>query len=257
MTNLFRSVLVIGVLAAATLGACQATAPAVGGRVFLSVSITENGVPKQLVPGTTLRLDFSVLDTIKASVGCNTVSGNYQMAGDRLETNALATTDMGCDQPRMAQDEWLQRVLTAKPHLTLTADELEVRTDDVVVHLRDEKVVNPDRPIAGTTWVLDSITTGDVVSSIPGGVVATLVFHADGTLDVDDGCNTGGGSWKAVGAGIEISDLVLTKKACADAAGQVEAAVVQLLRAPSIAAAINGDRLLLQGGGGGLAFRAR
>ena len=86
--------------------------------------------------------------------------------------------------------------------------------------------------------------------------MATLTFNADGTLDVNDGCNQGSARWITAGAGIEVSDLVLTKKACEAAGGALEAAVVSVLRAGTIAAAIESNMLTLQAAGNGLQLRA-
>lgn len=56
--------------------------------------------------------------------------------------------------------------------------------------------------------------------------------------------------------GIDVSDLVLTKKACEGTGGQLEAAVVGVLRAGTIAAAIESNVLALRAGGNGLQLRA-
>ncbi|MES1239805.1 MAG: META domain-containing protein, partial [Chloroflexota bacterium] len=76
--------------------------------------------------------------------------------------------------------------------------------------------------------------------------VATLVFNADGTVEVDDGCNAGRGRWLAVGAGLVITDLGLTKKACPGDLGAFEDAILATLRAPSIEVVISRDQLELR-----------
>jgi heat shock protein HslJ len=70
------------------------------------------------------------------------------------------------------------------------------------------------------------------------------------------GCNQGSATWAAVGGGIRITDLGLTKMACPGAAGELEAAVVAVLSAGTIAATIESDLLTLQAGARGLQLRA-
>jgi heat shock protein HslJ len=255
MTTRLRITLV-GLLAlGGLLGACQAAAPSLDGRTFLSVGITENGAAKPLVAGTRITLVFTV-GGMSASAGCNSMGGEYQLDAGRLMLNGLSMTEMGCDADRMAQDAWLAGVLGGKPTLTLVGDQLTIDAGSVIVRLTDRRVVEPDLSLSGPTWVVESIFSGDAVSSAPAGATATLVFHADGTLDVDDGCNQGSARWTAVGTSITIAGLGLTKKACAGPANALEAAVIATLGAPSIAASIDANRLTLRAGTGGLGLRA-
>jgi heat shock protein HslJ len=156
----------------------------------------------------------------------------------------------------MAQDDWLVTLLGSKPAVRLSGDELTLESGTIVVRLLDRKVVEPDAALTGHPWTVVSIIAGDAVSSVPGGAVATVSFNADGTLTVNAGCNQGGATWTAVGTGIEVSALLLTKKACQGAGGQLESLVVGVLGAGSIAAAIDGNLLTLQAAGDGLQLRA-
>ena len=255
MTHLRLTLLAV-CLGGMLLAACQASGPAMAGRAFLSVNVAENGAPKALVAGTRIRLDFQA-DALSANAGCNTMGGTYRLDGGRLVVGDLAMTEMGCQPELMAQDTWLAGVLGAKPQVVLVGDELTIDAGTAVIVLKDRRVVQPDLAITGPTWTVESLFTGDAVSSVPAGAVATLVFHADGTLDVDDGCNTGGAHWAPVGTGIEVSDLVLTKKACSGAAAELESAVVGTLREGTIAASIEADQLILRAGASGLGLRGR
>jgi heat shock protein HslJ len=250
-----RFVVALG-LGGAMLAGCQATGPVLAGRTFLSVAVSENGAPRLLVAGTRIQLDFKD-GGLSGNAGCNQFGGEYRLENGRLVMGDISQTAMGCDQPRAAQDDWLLRVLRAKPALAQIGDQLTIDAGSVVIRLADRRVAEPDQPLAGPIWTVDSVFTGEAVSSVPDGVVATLAFHADGTFDVDDGCNAGSGRWASVGGGIVVSDLALTKKACAGHAGALETAVVNVLREPSIAAAIQGNQLVLRAGTAGLGLRAR
>lgn len=244
----------LAALLLATAG-CGAAAPTLVGRTFLSVAVTDGGAPRPLVAGTRIRLDFRATD-LGVSAGCNSLTGTYRIENGHLVFEGGAMTEMGCSVDRDAQDRWLVDLLGAMPAVRLTGDELVLDTGSTIVRLMDRKVVEPDVTLTGPTWTVVSILADGAVSTVPGGAVATLVFHADGTLTVDDGCNQGGTSWKGIGSGIEISNVVLTKKACAGAGGQLETAVIGVLRAGSLAASINGNLLTLQAGTQGMQLRA-
>lgn len=245
-----------------TTAGCAGASPSLGGtspslpdRTFLSVAASDGGVAKTLVAGTRITLAFQN-GSLSVSVGCNSMGGAYHLDGGRLVVDQMSTTDMGCEPDLMAQDTWLAAFLGSRPTVNLAGDELTLEAGSVVIRLRDRKIVEPDVAITAGTWTVESIISGDAVSSVPAGVTATLAFHADGKLDVSDGCNQGSARWKAVGTGMEVSDLVLTKKACEAAGGRLEAAVVGVLRASSIAASIDGNVLTLRTGAGGLQLRA-
>src|SRR3990172_12003705 len=80
--------------------------PGLDGRTFLSTGIEG----RILVAGSRIRIAFQDLQ-ISASGGCNSMSGPYRIDGDRLVAGSLATTEMGCDEPLMAQDTWLAALL--------------------------------------------------------------------------------------------------------------------------------------------------
>jgi heat shock protein HslJ len=242
-------------LASVIAGGCQATAPALAGRTFLSVSITENGAPKILVAGTRIRLDFKD-GAVSANIGCNQMGGEFHFDGGRLVVGQMSSTAMGCNALLAGQDAWLMQLLGSRPGVTLVGDDLTIDGGSVVVHLADRRVADPDKPLVGPTWTVDSIITGEVVSSVAGGSIATLVFHADGTLDVNDGCNTGAARWVTVASGISVTELTLTKKACPVAA-DLSAAVDGTLRGGAIAATIQANQLMLRAGANGIGLTAR
>lgn len=234
---------------------CAGSATPLADRAFLSVAVTDGGVARPLVAGTRIRLDFRDKD-LGASVGCNSIGGTYRIDDGRLVFTGGSMTEMGCDQDRAAQDTWLNALLSAGPTVRVNGDELILESGSIVVRLLDRKVVEPDLTIAGRTWTVESIISGDAVSNVPGGASATLSFNTDGTVTVDTGCNQGSARWIARGTGIDFADLGLTKKACDGAGAQLEAAVVGVLRVGSVPASIDGSVLTLQAGSQGLQLRA-
>lgn len=113
MTTLAR-LLVLALTVACCSGA--GAAPALDGREFLSTSIVDNGAQRSLVPGTRVRVHFAD-GRISLSAGCNIMGGTYRIDGGQLVTDALAMTEMGCDQARHAQDDWLSTFIGSRPTL--------------------------------------------------------------------------------------------------------------------------------------------
>ncbi|HEY7590854.1 MAG TPA: META domain-containing protein [Candidatus Limnocylindrales bacterium] len=245
----------IGLLAATVLGACTAGAAgpaALGGRTFLSVGVTQGGAAKPLVPGTVIRLVFDGNDGIGASAGCNHMGGTYRLQGNVLVFEGGAMTEMGCDEARHKQDDWLFGFLGSKPTVTLAGNDLQLVSGDTTIRLLDREIAEPDLPLVGPTWTVDTILTGDVAVGFGADVAATLKFEADGTFGLFAGCNQGGGTYEVSGGQIRFAAIVLTKRACDGAAGQMEAAVLKILRAETIGWGIDASRLTLQAGPDGL-----
>jgi heat shock protein HslJ len=155
------------------------------GRTFLSTAIDG----RALVAGSRVRLTFDG-GSIGASAACNSMGGPYAVDGGVLRAPQLATTEMACDPALMAQDQWLASLLDGAA-ITLDGDTLTLAKDGVTVTLVDREVADPDRPLEGTSWVVEGLVSGESVSSIPVGVRASLTF-SDGQVAVQV-CNTGSG----------------------------------------------------------------
>jgi heat shock protein HslJ len=238
------------------LSACAgASAPQLAGKDYVAAKVTDGGRDRPLVAGTKLRLSFTATD-LGASAGCNHMSAPYRVDNNRLIVGSLATTDMGCEPDLMAQDQWYGELLGATPAISLAGSELILEVGSVRIAFTDREVAEPDAKLVGPTWRVDGVITGDAVSSVPAEPVATLVFRADGTIEVNSGCNRGSGTWSSVPGGIDVGPLLLTKMACQKDPATLESAVLGVLEADSIAAAIDGSRLTLQAGGRGLILRA-
>lgn len=225
------------------------------GRAFLSTAVTVSGADRPLVDGTQIRLSFTD-GQIGASAGCNIFGGSYRLSDNRLLISGGAMTEMGCDDARSAQDEWLFAFLGSGPTVALSGNELTLSSTDTVINLLDTEVADPDRPLVGTTWTVTGLITGDAVSSIPDDVQATLLLTDDGRVEVHSGCNSGGGSYAASGDTITFSEMFTTEMACGGARDQVEAAVLAVLGADSVTYAIDASGMTLMAGDIGLQLSA-
>jgi len=245
-----RLLLALSLLATACTAASQAPNATVDGRVFLSTAITDGDDPHPLVDGTQVRIAFRD-GQITLSAGCNTIGGAYAIADGRLLVSDLSTTEMGCDPDRQTQDEWLASFIGARPTLTLDGSDLTLQAADTVVTLLDREVAEPDRQLIGPIWTVVSVISGEAVSSVPDGVLATLRFTADGTVEVQTGCNRGGGPVSIEGDTLRFGDIGTTLIGCGGAQAQMEAAMLALLNADAIGFRIDASTLELLAGGTG------
>ena len=102
--------------------------------------------------------------------------------------------------------------------------------------------------------MLDSILDGDAVSSVPAGVTASMRI-VDGQLELDAGCNGGGGPVAVTADTLAFGPLMLTKRACQAGPASVEQAVTTVLTG-TVSYTIDADLLTIDAGGPGLVFRA-
>ena len=247
------------VLIAFVVAGCGADAPSddegsLEGSEWLSIAVTESGVDRPLVDGTQIRLTFAD-GQLGASAGCNSIGGPYRIEEGLLLFEGGGMTEMGCDDERHAQDEWLVGFLAAQPAIAHEGDKLTLTSGETVIALQDREVAEPDLPLTGTTWTVDSLISGDAVSSVPGDATATLVFTDDGRVEVDTGCNTGGGPYEVTDSTLRIGVVETTLIGCDGAVAQLELAVLAVLHAGEVDYAIDAGTLTLMAGDQGLGLR--
>jgi len=197
----------------------------VRGKVFKSTAVTEQGKPRALVEGTVIELHFTEDGRLIANAGCNMMQGPVTLDGGKLAVADLSSTAMGCPSPDLhKQDEWLSKLLAATPSWKLDG------TDLVVTGPNTEIVLSAEAPalLEGGTWKLTSLVQADAVSSVPGGVPATMQFQ-DGKVSAFTGCNNASGSYKVDGQTIAFDSVSVTYKACGPDEMAAEKAVLGVL----------------------------
>ena len=181
------------------------------GRTLVVTGVTDDGKPHDLVPGSQVRFTFDD-KTMGITAGCNNLSGDYDLDGDRLTVGAIGGTEMGCERPLMDQDTWLAGLFEAP--VTVGGDPLTFRSGRVVLTVADREDVLPDRPLVGTRWRVDGLVSGDAVSSVPSGVEAWLEIAEDGRVTLNTGCNQGNGTVAVGDATLTFGPLATTRKLC-------------------------------------------
>lgn len=197
----------------------------VRGKVFKSTAVTEQGKPRALAEGTVIELHFTDDGRLIANAGCNIMQGPVTLDGGKVAVDDLSSTAMGCPGPdRHQQDEWLMKLLSAKPSWKLDGTNLVITAPDTEIVLSAEAPAK----LEGGTWKLTSLVQADAVSSVPGGVPATLQFQ-DGKLTAFTGCNNASGSYEVDGQTITFASVSVTYKACGPDEMAAEKAVLGVL----------------------------
>lgn len=214
------------------------------GREFISQQV--NGYT--LVHGTELRLRFD-LDQLSASGGCNSLAGPYRVDATSdtsgvlvIDEDGLSTTDIGCDPDRHAQDEWLADLLTSEPLVTLTADGLTLGDGTTTIDFIDRQIADPDRPLTGTNWKVDTIIDHDASSSVPDHGSVTFLFGDDGHLVVTSpNCTSAVVPYERSGDTLSFGDFAVDAIGCPTPWTEA----IDLLRAATAVLTIDHGRLTL------------
>lgn len=135
--------LVVLALAIALVG-CGGDADRLWGRDFVSSQIS--GAPESLeMADSNVQVEFvhesGGFGWVSVELSCNELSATVHPSGDRLVTDAIITTDMGCDGLRQEQDDWLSEFFAADPMFEFSGDELTLTSDDAVLQLQDTNTV--------------------------------------------------------------------------------------------------------------------
>lgn len=221
---------------------------------YVVTAVTDGDKPHALVKGSEIRLTFAD-GSLGMRAGCNSMSGDYELEGDRLTVGPIGGTEMGCAPALMEQDTWLVGLFAAP--VTVGEDPLTLTAGDVVLTLADRESVSPDRPLEGTRWILDGVIEGESVSSVPAGPDVVLTI-SEGSAGITGLCN----GW---GAEVEVAPDeesvtwtpgMRTLIACEDTARQQLDTTVSGFLAGSTTYGIEERTLTLSHGDQGLVFRA-
>jgi len=198
------------------------------GKTFLATAVTEDGKPRTMV--AELSIEFTEDGRLIAQAGCNMMQGQVDTTGGKIVVDSLATTEMGCDPARHEQDAFVAKVLGGKPTWALTDQKLTIQSGRTTFEMAPREQVHPDRPLAGTTWQLDTIVDGHVASSMPADApVVTLTFD-DAKVTAETHCNGISATYTVLGDTITFKLGMMTKMACAPEIMRGETAVVEALQ---------------------------
>lgn len=214
---------------------------------------TNQGQPVPIVAGSPINLK---IDGTQAggTAACNHYGGKIHVSGSSVSFSEMAQTEMACIDDRIMASEAaymtaLLKVTTAERSgnaLVLSGPGVELRFALI------PPVANAG--LVGTTWVLDSLISGDAVSSTVGDR-ATLQFSADGTFEASTGCRDVTGRYTVEGNQVQATLDPYDTFACGNGVGNQDDHVLEVI-SNGFSAATKGDSLTLTAGDKGLGYRA-
>jgi heat shock protein HslJ len=203
------------------------------------------------IAGSRLQLGFSPGE-FSFNAGCNSYSGPYSVCDGKLCVAELGSTTIGCDAARQTQDEWFVSFFSAEPQLDIAGAALTLQGAGATLELLDQELADPDRPLTGRVWSIDTFIQGATASSFPMLTAPpTLEFGNDGTLTVFDGCNGGSANYTRDGQRLTLSSLGFTEVACSGTRA-TEERVHAVIAEGELIVEIDAKRLTLTHGDSGL-----
>jgi len=223
------------------------------GKVYMSTAVTEDGTPKQLVGNSQVRLTFTDDGRLIASAGCNSMQSPVDTGDGKITVDReIASTAMGCDEPRHAQDGWLMKILQSEPAWKLEADRLTVTSGGTTISLTDRKSAEPDLVLDGTKWSLETVISNETVSHQAGSEKAWITLNGD-RVTGSTGCNELQGKVARGTGTLTFGEIATTRRACPGDVGKLEQTLLTTLKG-DISYEVDSNRLKLRAGGNGLDF---
>lgn len=193
--------------------------------------------------------------SVSGRSACNQYGGEVVVRDGVVQFGDLYMTEMACAEPIMASEAAYHAALAKVRSAARDGDSLTLSGPGVEL-VFGAVAPAPTAALVGTPWILDSIISGDAVSSVMGDP-AELLLVPDGSLSGTTGCRAFTARYTATERDLVVSDLVLDAVACpADLAAQ-DAAVTGVL-ANGGRYVIDGQRLALTAtDGNGLGYTTR
>jgi heat shock protein HslJ len=248
-TNLRATILVLLLSGCSLLGGGSSTS--LDGE-WLLLAGTNQGAALPIVAGSkiTLKIDGQQAG---GSAACNLYGGTITVRGSSISISALSMTEMACQENLLASEA---AYLAALPRIT-TVDRSgsSLVLSGPRVELRFALVPPAaDANLVGTTWILDSLISGEAVSSTVGERV-TLQLNGEGRLSASTGCRDVTGRYTVSDGQVQVTlnpwDLI----GCAQELGAQDAHILDVLSG-AFSIDIDGDRLTLMAGNLGIGYRA-
>ncbi|MEM7095454.1 MAG: META domain-containing protein [Actinomycetota bacterium] len=189
------AILVVFAAAAAACGGDSGAAPPDGEWVLVELR-TSGGDSSTPLGASEVELTIEP-NRVFGSAGCNSFGGDASFDRDgSLRLDSVGMTEMAClDADAMAFEGRFAAVLFAVDRWERAEDSEQLElTGSAGTLVYAPRIAPPDLPLAGTTWMLDTLFDGDIAMTSVGMEDVTLVFDvADGRAAV--GVHAEGPCW--------------------------------------------------------------
>jgi len=205
------------------------------------------GTSRQALNGSTVTLEFSDDGRITGSAGCNHYFAGYGIKGTAITIGQAGSTEMYCAAAGVMDQESLYLALLQKAaSVTAGNDRLSFADAKGTAILSFTRIIPPaPEPLVGTNWTLDSVYSGDAVSSVIAGTTITTVFGGDGSVTGSAGCNQYFASYNVTGPSISIGPAGSTKMYCTSPGVMQQESTYLASLSRAAAFTITGNRLNL------------
>jgi len=205
-----------------------------------------------LVPGSTLGLSFRDKE-LSFGAGCNGHFGTYELRDDALVIDGFGSTTRDCAPDLEAQDQRVAAFLSSRPLIARSGDRLTLTGVEAALAFLDREVADPDRPLVGEPWTIDTYIDGDIASDVALPDDPTLAFGSDGKLRFYTSCNMGEVDYAATGETLRFSNLGYHQAGCPAASPtEAERHVLAVLAPGTATFDIDARRLTIRRGKLGL-----
>jgi heat shock protein HslJ len=205
-----------------------------------------------LISSHPITIDFTE-GNVSGTASCNRFAGTYDLSGSSIDFGDLAMTEMACFPEETMQAEALfARALPLVAKVAIDG-ELILSGDGVELVFAALEPV-PEAELTNTVWVLDSLMSGDAVSSASG-ERATLELFTDGSVLGGTGCRLLTGQYTITGSEVLFNELTAQGE-CDTPLVEQDDHVVTVL-GDGFRVEIDGERLTLWAAGDlGLSYHA-
>ncbi|MGW0365079.1 META domain-containing protein [Streptomyces sp. NPDC002990] len=190
--------------------------------------------------------------------GCNAFTAEVTFEGtSALTVTPGATTTMACEH--MDFEAAFAKLFRGRLTIDAGPERLTLKAADGSTLAMTSKAPVPDAPLTGTVWTVDSLISGETVSSVPAEAAgkARFTLAADSTASGSLGCNRFSAEAAVEGSSVTFGPLTSTRIACEGPAGEVERALSGLFGSGRLSWKIQGGTLTLTAPDGkGLTARA-
>ncbi len=219
---------------------------------WILTGYARDGTMVPALPGPPVTLRFAAGGTLSGSAGCNLYSAPYRLSGERISAGPVTATEMYCGGPGvMDQESAFLSLLQKADTFSMSGDQLTLSDSNRTAILRfSREMPEAPLPLAGTEWTLDSLYSGDTVSSAITGTPVTAVFGSDGRVTGSAGCNQYFAEYEEAAPSLSIGPAGAPKMFCTGP-GIMEQENTYLLRLGEVRSfSISGDHLTLSNGEG-------
>ncbi len=167
-------------------------------------------------------------DGIGGTAACNSYGGGATIDGSSIDITELFQTEMACEPEVMDLETAYTSALGRVDTIAVDAETLTLTGEGVSLTFA-ARPDEPDAPLVGTVWMLDTIIDGSSASTPIAGSDPTLTIADDGTVSGTTGCNSLTGSIPFDDTTFEPAPLGSTRMACEPDLMDQEATVLRVL----------------------------